>query len=215
MADEQQAQSPASPSTKTPVDEFMLSEHQVIASAHFDLHNGLRQSFRFYLGLIAVPLTVLAVLRDPNIDLFHLPNFMLGLFVAIPILGLLMFLSMVNTRFDIIFYTRTVNGVRDYFAMRAEQIGVPDFRRFLVLSTNKLFPSYYEFSRAYTWLFLLVALVNSAYVLICLRNFQNRGWFCWRAWEAMLSCLLLHVGPYFYWAKVRTDKDKSGATNAK
>jgi hypothetical protein len=50
----------------------------------------------------------------------------LGLFFAIPVLGFLMFLSMINTRFDIILYTRTVNGVRAYFAMRAEQIGVAD-----------------------------------------------------------------------------------------
>jgi len=193
----------------------MLSEHEVIASAHFDLHNGLRQNFRFYLGLIAVPLTVLAVFRDPNIDALHLPNFMLGLFMAIPVLGFLMFLSMINTRFDIILYTRTVNGVRGYFAMRAEQIGVADFKQFLVLPIDKTVPPYYEFSRAYTWLFFLVALVDSFYVLICFLNFQNRGWFCWRPWGATLSCMLLHVGVYLLWAIVRTKKDIPGVKNAK
>ena len=210
-----QTESPISPSTKTPVDEFMLSEHQVIASAHFDLHNGLRQSFRFYLGLIAVPLTVLAVFKDPNIDALHLPNFMLGLFMAIPVLGFLMFLSMINTRFDIILYTRTVNGVRDYFAMRAQQIGVADFRRFLVLPTDKTAPPYYEFSRAYSWLFFLIALVDSLYVLICFLNFQNRGWWCWRPWEATLCCMLVHVGVYLLWAKMRSAKDIPGVKNAK
>jgi hypothetical protein len=215
MADGENVVAPILPSASTPVDEFMLSEHQVIASAHFDLHNGLRQNFRFYLGLIAVPVTVLAAFKDPNIDVLHLPNFMLGLFLAVPVLGFLMFLSMINTRFDIILYTRTVNGVRAYFAMRAEQVGVADFKRFLVLPTDKNVPPYYEYSRAYSWLFFLVALVNSFFVLICFMNFQSRGWFCWRPWEAMLTYLLLHVGFYFYWAKVRTGKEIPGVKNAK
>src|SRR4051812_23584156 len=97
---------------KTPVDEFMLSEYQTIASAHFDLHNGLRQNFRFYLGLVAIPVTVLAAFKDVHINVFDLPTVLLLLFAVTPFLGLLMFLSMINTRFDIILYTRTVNAVR-------------------------------------------------------------------------------------------------------
>jgi len=46
MGDGQLTVAPPAPTTKTPVDEFMLSEHQTIASAHFDLHSGLRQSSR-------------------------------------------------------------------------------------------------------------------------------------------------------------------------
>jgi hypothetical protein len=193
----------------------MVSEHQIIASAHFDLHAGLRQSFRFYLGLIAVPLTVLAVFKDPNIDPLRLPVFMLGLFCAIPVLGFLMFLSMINTRFDIILYTRTVNGVRAYFAMRAEQVGVVDFKRFLVLPTVTDAPPYFEFSRAYTWQFFLMALVDSFYVLICFLNFQNHGWFCWRPWWAMWAFLLLHALFYCLWALSRTRKGIPGVKNAK
>lgn len=87
-------------SEKTAVDEFMLAEYQTIAAAHFDLHNGLRQNFRFYLGLIAAPVTVFAVYKDPHIEVFQLPEVMLLLLAVISVLGFLMFLNMINTRFD-------------------------------------------------------------------------------------------------------------------
>jgi hypothetical protein len=43
---------------KTVVDEFMLKEYENTAAAHFDSQSGIRQQFRFYLLLAAVPLTI-------------------------------------------------------------------------------------------------------------------------------------------------------------
>ncbi|HEY6343930.1 MAG TPA: hypothetical protein VIY49_20735 [Bryobacteraceae bacterium] len=100
------------PEEKTVSDEFMLSEYQTIASAHFDLHNGLRLNFRFYLGLIAVPSSIWAVAFKDQTDIFHLPRVLVLMIGLVALLGFLMFLQMVNTRFDIILYTRVVNGVR-------------------------------------------------------------------------------------------------------
>src|SRR5581483_10118740 len=127
---------------KTPVDEFMLTEYETIASAHFDLHGGLRQNFRFYLGLIAIPFTVFAVFKDASIQFLKLPTVLLLLFLVVPILGFLMFLAMINMRFDIILYTRAVNAVRDYFNMRATELGVSNFRSYLKLPTDKNKPPY-------------------------------------------------------------------------
>jgi len=45
----------------SPIDEFMLKEYESIASAHFDSQAGLRQQFRFYLIIAAVPVTVLGL----------------------------------------------------------------------------------------------------------------------------------------------------------
>jgi hypothetical protein len=127
---------------KNTVDEFMLAEYQTIAAAHFDLHNGLRQNFRFYLGLIAAPVTVFAVYKDPNIEVFKLPEVMLFLFSVISLLGFLMFLNMINTRFDIILYTRAVNGVRAYFKVRADEIGDTAFEIGRKLPVDKNKPPY-------------------------------------------------------------------------
>src|SRR5215217_5716777 len=106
--------------TETVFDRFMLEEYKTIASAHFDLHSGLRQYFRFYLGLVALPFTVMAVaFRDTSLSLFALPQVLLLVFFGTPTAGLALFISMVNTRFDVILYTRAVNGVRAYFVQRA------------------------------------------------------------------------------------------------
>jgi hypothetical protein len=43
------------------IDEFMLKEYESIASAHFDSQVGLRQQFRMYLLIAAVPITVLGL----------------------------------------------------------------------------------------------------------------------------------------------------------
>src|SRR5262249_29506058 len=122
----------------------MISEYETIAAAHFDLHDGLRQNFRFYLGLVAIPFTVLAVAFKEHTDIFALPGVLRFLFALIPVLGFMMFLQMVHTRFDIILYTRAVNGVRAYFEMRAKECGVQEPAFFFKLPRDKYKPPYRE-----------------------------------------------------------------------
>lgn len=209
------ANDPVPPNEKTPVDEFMLAEYQTIASAHFDLHNGLRQNFRFYLGLVAVPFTLFAVYKDPNLDIFHLPTVLLVLFAVIPSLGLFMFLSMINTRFDIILYTRAVNAVRAYFKMRADQIGQSGLEGYLKLPIDKNKPPYFEGWRAYTWLFVTVGIMNSGYVYIFILNLQNMGLpHLFAPWTVAGICLVLHVGLYLFFCWLRAKKEIPGVANA-
>ena len=200
---------------KTPVDEFMLSEYQTIASAHFDLHNGLRQNFRFYLGLVAVPFTVFAVYKDVNLNIFSLPTVLLLMFAVVPFLGLLMFLSMINTRFDIILYTRAVNAVRAYFKMRAERIGPQGFERFLKLPTDKNKPPYFEgFLRAYTWIFATIAFLDSAYALIFFENLKNKGLLhCFGPWQLAVLFFALHLVLYWLFSWIRTKREIPGVAN--
>ncbi|HZQ44633.1 MAG TPA: hypothetical protein VFA99_15375 [Acidobacteriaceae bacterium] len=200
---------------KTPVDEFMLTEYETIASAHFDLHGGLRQNFRFYLGLIAIPFTVFAVFKDASIQFLKLPTVLLLLFLVVPILGFLMFLAMINMRFDIILYTRAVNAVRDYFNMRATELGVSNFRSYLKLPTDKNKPPYFEgISRSYTWIFALIALLNSAYLGIFFGNLTSSGFMpvC-LPWLIGVVFFLLHVASYWWFSSSRTKKEIPGITN--
>lgn len=209
------ADAPAPPKEKTPVDEFMLSEYQTIASAHFDLHNGLRQNFRFYLGLVAVPFTLFAVYKDPNLDIFHLPIVLLVLFAVVPSLGIFMFLSMINTRFDIILYTRAVNAVRAYFNMRADQIGQVGLQDYLKLPIDKNKPPYFEGLRAYTWLFAAVGIMNSGFVFIFVLNLQNMGLpHLYAPWIVAGICFAFHVVLYSFFSWRRTKKEIPGVVNA-
>lgn len=193
---------------KNPVDEFMISEYETIASAHFDLHSGLRQAFRFYLGLVAVPFSVWAVALKEHTDIFRLPGVLLTLFAVIPILGLMMFLQMVHTRFDIILYTRAVNGVRAYFDDRAKGIGIQDFQqKYLKLPTDMRRPPYREGpSRAYWWQFLLMSCVDSAFVLILSKNFL--GW-CAAVLFATIW-LGIHAASYYGLSRTREQNEIPG-----
>jgi hypothetical protein len=204
---------------KNTVDEFMLAEYQTIAAAHFDLHNGLRQNFRFYLGLIAAPVTVFAVYKDPNIEVFKLPEVMLFLFSVISLLGFLMFLNMINTRFDIILYTRAVNGVRAYFKVRADEIGDTAFEIGRKLPVDKNKPPYNEgWNRAYTWLFILIGFVNSAYFYVVLKNLERAQivvtW-RWGVREAVIMSVVLHFCAYVFLSRQREQKEIPGVANSK
>jgi hypothetical protein len=206
-------------SQKTAIDEFMLAEYQTIAAAHFDLHNGLRQNFRFYLGLIAAPVTVFAVYKDPQIEVFKLPEVMLLLFIVVTVLGFLMFLNMVNTRFDIILYTRAVNGVRSYFKIRADEGGNTAFEMGRKLPIDKNKPPYNEgWTRAYSWIFILIALVNSACFYVVLKNLErSRILITWR-WgvrEAVILSILIHFGAYIFLSRQREKREIPGIANPK
>src|SRR6266571_4625451 len=79
-----------STTTLTPTDEFMLAEYKNISAAHFDLHQGYRSMFRFYLGIAAIPVTVFAfILKDvaKNASIGALPNVVSYVATLISIIG--------------------------------------------------------------------------------------------------------------------------------
>src|SRR5437588_8275932 len=95
------------PANKNAVDEFMLKEYESIAAAHFDSQDGLRQQFRFYLIIAAVPLTVVGLVTKEQqggqvaqIGAWDLPRFVGIVFLGIGVLGRLMLLSMIHTALD-------------------------------------------------------------------------------------------------------------------
>lgn len=158
---------------KNAIDEFMLKEYESIASAHFDSQAGLRQQFRFYLLIAAVPITVLGlVLRDqPNqissLSVFRLPYALGVVFFMVGFLGLLMLLSMIHTALDATLYARTVNGVRSYFVERG---GIElDLGRYLKMPSQQNRPGYFHV-RAFFWQVFLVGVVNSSYLAIGLQS---------------------------------------------
>jgi hypothetical protein len=205
---------PTAHTAATAVDDFMLEEYKTIAAAHFDLHSGLRQNFRFYLGIVAVPFTVTAVaFKDQTLSIFALPSVLTLLFLVTPVIGLLLFIHMINTRFDIILYTRTVNGVRAYFASRSLIIAPPGgIENYLKLPTDKMRPPYREGpSRAYWWLFCLVALINSIYAFVAASNFLKA---CAAA-PLSFVLFLVHAAIYYGFSGARESKEipmaKAGA----
>jgi undecaprenyl pyrophosphate phosphatase UppP len=181
--------------SKTVVDEFMLKEYESIAAAHFDSQEGLRQQFRFYLLLAAVPITILGLAfkdqQTKNIeqfDLLNLPRFLGYSFIAVGILGVMMLLAMIHTALDATLYARTVNGVRAFFSARGKESGV-DLSPYLLmpLATDK--PRYFRL-RSFFWQVVLIAAVNTAYIAVpAYAVFGSR-------WRFPLLVFLAQIGMY-------------------
>lgn len=160
---------------KHAIDDFMLKEYESIASAHFDSQSGLRQQFRFYLLIAAVPATVLGLaFRDrpapelEHLGMFDLPRILAWIFFAVGILGALMLLSMINTALDASLYARTVNGIRHYFVDRARATD-NDITKYLKMPIDQRRPSYFHV-RAFFWQVLFISMINSFYVVVAVQS---------------------------------------------
>jgi len=183
---------------------FVLEEYKNISKAHFELHNGFRQMFRFYLGIMAVPVTVFAfAYKDQNISLANLPSVFVYILLLTGVIGCLMFLSLINIRFDIIFYTRTVNGTRAYFMKKQK-----DLSKYLLLPGDMRFPSYQETLKAYWWQFLMIAIINSIYVLVAVKIRFSQYW----PYKVSATIFGLHVLAYYGLAISKNRRDERRLT---
>lgn len=164
----------------SPVDDFMLKEYESIASAHFDSQAGLRQQFRFYLVIAAVPVTLIGLaFKDrpaheiEQLTFFNLPVVLTSVFFAIGILGILLLLSMIHTALDATMYARTVNGVRQYFVQRAGGLG-SDIKPYLLMPFDKTRPKYFHI-RSFFWQVTLIAAVNTFYITLVIHRLLHNG----------------------------------------
>lgn len=202
-------------SEKNVNDEFMLKEYESIAAAHFDSQDGLRQQFRFYLLIAAVPLTVLGlVLREPSqaipvrqIGLLDLPPFLGLVFLGIGLLGTLMLLSMINTALDATLYARTVNGIRNYFANRAETLGA-DLAPYLKMPRNMDQPKYFHI-RAFFWQVVMLGFINAGYVAFGALTIWRQYISVCCALSGCTLWVLWQVGAYLLFSYRRQQKEIS------
>jgi hypothetical protein len=190
------------------LDKFMLEEYKNISKAHFELHSGLRQMFRFYLGVVAVPVTIFAfIYKEATVTIENVPSVLSATLCLIGVIGFLMFLSLINMRFDIIFYTRTVNGTRGYFIDRAKSLNA---RYHLLLPDNMEFPAYQENpTKAYWWQFLMITLINTIYLGAGIKKFN----FWTGTIVTSIVFFITHVVIYYFFAwrrKQDTEKMLSG-----
>lgn len=193
------------------IDTFMLKEYESIAAAHFDCQQGLRQQFRFYLALLAVPLTIFGLaFRDrtaqevEKLTFSDLPHFLYYVFIAVGILGIMMLLSMMHTAFDSLLYARTVNGIRAFFSDRGKELNV-DLSPYLLMPTDRHRPGYFHV-RANFWLVLFMTVVNTAYIVlpaIALRS----GCFVYAA--LAIGLIAFQVGTYRVFAWIRERREVS------
>ena len=151
-------------------EEFLLSEYQNIAQAHFNTISAISSFFRYYLILMALPMTLFSALlgllqREENMVNVDFLGITLGfIFVCIAIVGLLVMIYIANLRMDAILYARTVNGIRKYFFDNAE-IDLDTKLRIRVLPQTPSLPSYFE-ARFFLPVVTSFAILNSLYLFL-------------------------------------------------
>jgi uncharacterized HAD superfamily protein len=156
--------------------EFMLEEYKQIANAYQDLHAQQNELVKFYLTLIAVPASVLAVAAqfmtnqanststiDSSSPTSIILPILIILLIGLFLVGCAIVFALVNTRAEAILYVRTVNCVRRYFIESTNGT----LSKYLVLPSVDTFPRYWEgpSSRSF-WNVFMVAVMNSAILSI-------------------------------------------------
>lgn len=154
--------------TKYKSSEFLLKEYDRISEAHFNTSNQISSFFRYYLTIMSVP-SILVIYSNDKISLvnqlfdfkinFILRPYLGLLFIIISLIGLALTFYLIKLKFEHILYARTVNGIRNYFSCKDENLD-----NFLVLPTNKKIPSF--ISLGFGSLVFVNGLVNSGYLLL-------------------------------------------------
>ncbi len=157
-------------------EDFMLEEYKQIANAYQDLHAQHNELVKFYLTIVAVPASVLALVSrimsdkpiDPNsffasIEGLIAPTMFILLFTLI-LIGVAVLLALINTRLEALLYVRTVNCVRRYFIEHDPQ---RDIKKYLKLPDYDLYPKYWEGPghRSF-WNVVMVVILNSAIAVV-------------------------------------------------
>jgi len=198
---------------------FMLEEYKTIAAAFFDLSSQKSQMFRFYLILVAIPITLISALIGINNNssiisslTFRLPLFVSMLIIIVSISGYLMTLIIADIRFECILYAKTVNLIRRFFVDIDEEVKL---NRYLVLPIKDSVPTFYESllrkeSRAVSATFLemiLMGILNTSYFFIGFTSILLNI-YCWMQsfiYSTIISVIVFisHYLSYKYLAKER------------
>jgi len=156
-------------------EKFLLSEYQNIAQAHFKSIETITTFFRYYLLIMSIPLSAIAIIVQSSSSseqlrilttLYRIEIFLVLFFISF--IGFGVFWYIINLRFDAVLYARVVNGVRKYFYDQFNK-DINLKIRVRVLPQSPQLPTYVE------WPFFLPVLVvfslmNSIYFFLGSRS---------------------------------------------
>jgi uncharacterized HAD superfamily protein len=187
-------------------EEFLLTEYNNIAKAHFNTVSGISTFFRYYLLIVSLPFPLLA-LTLKGLGEGALCSLLEEFGVGIPavatlisVVGLCVMGYIANLRFDAVLYARTVNGIRSYFVQHSG-LSLAEELNFRVLPRTAHFPRYIEWP-FFGFVILTFALFDTAYFA--------GGWLWWLGprpnavvWGASAVLFLTHLASYVCLARHR------------
>lgn len=161
----------------TSYEDFLITEYNNIAQAHFKSIEAISNFFKYYLLVMSVPITIIGVLyriaNDEKISSSNIissnQSILVAALIVISLVGAGVFIYVINLRLDVILYARTVNSIRKHFYDKAE-LETHLRLRFKVLPQSPSLPSYKEESFFLPVVFVF-ALLNTAYFALALYVF--------------------------------------------
>jgi 5'(3')-deoxyribonucleotidase len=131
--------------------DFMLSEYSNIAEAHFKSIETISTFFRYYLLIMTIPISVVAIIsqqfglsKEQFVNLMTLFKIPISItFISISFMGIGMFCYIVNLRLDAVLYARVVNGIRKFFYDKFDE-DINLKIRLRVLPQSPQLPPYFE-----------------------------------------------------------------------
>ena len=193
-------------------DKFLLQEYTSLLELGEARNERFDRLVTMFLSLAGAPWVLYAIIiKDKGgFVLAEMPPLIALVFLIVGLLGFLVVMMCVQTKFLVTLYTRTVNAIRGHFADKKISIA-------LHLPTSGDVPPYYEKGSYNFYAALGMACVNGIYVwLACYRLLGY--WLVWQ-WRAAAAGIIIgtlwvlcHYWYYVGEARSRETRGKHGLT---
>jgi len=193
--------------------EYLKAEYRHIAEAHFRTIEAISSFFRYYLLIMSLPITLIALFislssrTDELLTLIsNLSPLLSAILFVISLVGFGVLLHVISLRMDVVLYARTINAIRKHFYDQAD-MDINAKLRTRILPQTPYQPPYME-HRYFLPVVLSFALFNTFYLFWALTllggttltdvvTFQSiPGW----AWWWGLGFFVAHYGVYRWYA---------------
>jgi uncharacterized HAD superfamily protein len=188
--------------------EYLKAEYRHIAEAHFRTIEAISSFFRYYLLIMSLPITLIALSMALSSQaeellgaIFRLGPLLSAILFVISLVGFCVLLYIINLRMDVVLYARTINAIRKHFYDQAPMMDINTKLRTRVLPQTPFQPGYVE-HRYFLPVVLSFALFDTFYLFWALTllggttptdiTFQSIPWWAW--WG--LGFLVVHYGAY-------------------
>src|SRR6266404_2794462 len=198
------------------LNKFLLDEYRGLLELDKARNERFDRLVTMFLSLAGAPWVLYAlVIKDKgNFSFGEMPPLIAWVFLLVGLLGFLVVIMCIQTKFLITLYMRAVNAIRGHFAQLESSNALyspplpPLFQPSLRLPTVGTVPPYYERGSYNFYAALGMALVNASYLsLACYRLLSP-----WHAWKstgflAGLVWLVIHYRYYVRQARGRETRD--------
>jgi len=189
-------------------EDFLIKEYEGLLELNKAREERFDKLVTLFLSLAGAPwaLYVLAIKDHPNFDFGAMPLPIGWVFLLVGLLGFVVVIMCVQTKFLITLYMRSINAIRGHF----EQPTIKDALR---LPTSGSVPPYFETGSYNFFAAMAMAIVNGFYVWLALDRmipallYPVPG-YVWIALYAGIAWAIAHFGYYVHQAQNRETNDR-------